>query len=86
MTELERELNREHCRRWRHSRKRPLEILACLLAVAALLLRIASLAHGNDGGLFPHHPVQPYVLPQLPMPVSRSITCNTIGSGMTGTN
>jgi len=76
MTELERELNREHCRRWRHSRKCPLEILADLLTVAALLLLIASLAHGNNGGSFPHHPVQSYVLPQPPMPVSRSITCN----------
>lgn len=85
MTEFERELNCEHCRRWRHSRKCPLEILAGLLTVAAPLLLIASLAHGHDGGLFPHHPVQPYVLPQPPMPVSRSITCNTIGSGMSGT-
>jgi hypothetical protein len=48
MTELERELTRGHCRRWRHSRKAPLEILVDLLTVAALLLLIASLAHADS--------------------------------------
>ena len=48
MTELERELSRGHCRRWRRSRKAPLEIRAGLLTVAALLLLIASLAHAES--------------------------------------
>jgi hypothetical protein len=48
MTELERELTRERCRRWRRSRKTPLEILASLLTVVALLLLIASLAHAES--------------------------------------
>ena len=48
MTELERALTRQHCRRWRRSRKSPLEIPAGLLTVAALLLVIASLAHAES--------------------------------------
>jgi hypothetical protein len=48
MTELERELTQEHCRRWRRNRKTPLEILASLLTVVALLLLIASLAHAGS--------------------------------------
>jgi hypothetical protein len=48
MTELERELSQEHCHRWRRSRKAPLEILAGLLSVAALLLLIVSLAHAES--------------------------------------
>jgi anti-sigma factor RsiW len=48
MTELEREVAQEHCRRWRRSRKAPLEILASLLTVVALLLLIISLAHAGS--------------------------------------
>ena len=48
MTELERELAREHCHRWRRSRKAPLEILAGVLTAATLLLLIASLAHAES--------------------------------------
>jgi hypothetical protein len=45
MTEFECEFTQEHCRRWWRSRQAPLEILASLLTVVALLLLIASLAH-----------------------------------------
>jgi len=47
MTELERELARERRRRWRRSRKAPLEILAGVLTAAALLMLIASLTHAE---------------------------------------
>lgn len=47
MTELERELTREHCRRWRRNRKSLGEILAGLFTIAALVLLIASLAHAD---------------------------------------
>jgi hypothetical protein len=48
MTELEHEPARKLCRRLQRSRKAPLEILAGLFTVAALLLLIASLAHAES--------------------------------------